>query len=252
MDLKKYKNLFEQSSAAEIVIDTNFTIVSATNAFLNKTGTRREDITGKILFDIFPSVIRVDSDNEDSIRASIQRVVKKKTTDALTVALNDNAADHSENDNPDVKYRRIVHSPVFDENNEVEFIIQRMEGVYVQNGESGGHMDSNERFNRLIMQSHFGISVVKGEDMRIALANDLSKERLGIEEDVVGKKLLEVLPEMKDQPLPDLIRQVYTTGSHFQPKKSLQRFNATMALWKTAILILYYSPTARLMKQSPA
>ncbi|CAN5217665.1 hypothetical protein BH23BAC3_BH23BAC3_33480 [soil metagenome] len=217
-----YKKFLEQSSALEIVIDRNFTIVTASNAFLNATGTTRENIIGKNIFDVF-SDFKNYADEEGSMRASFERVIKHKSTDILSVIRFDLPAAESEKESLKAKCWRPVNSPVLDENNEVEFIIQRFKDVTEQIQAAEKIEDSNERFNRLIMQSHFGISVLKGENMQIALADDLSKERLGIEEDIVGKTLLEVLPEMKDQPFPDLFREVYTTGVPFSAKEILAR-----------------------------
>ncbi len=72
--------------------------------------------------------------------------------------------------------------------------------------------ESNTRYHSMLMQSPFAFSIMKGKDMVITLANDLIKEFWGKGKDVEGKTLLEVLPEIKDQPFPEMIEKVYTTG----------------------------------------
>ncbi|MBC7846172.1 MAG: response regulator [Flavobacterium sp.] len=62
------------------------------------------------------------------------------------------------------------------------------------------------------MESPFAFSVMKGKDMVITLANDLIKEFWGKGNQVEGKALMQVLPEIKDQPFPAMIDSVYTTG----------------------------------------
>jgi PAS domain S-box-containing protein len=62
------------------------------------------------------------------------------------------------------------------------------------------------------MKSPFAFSVMKGKDMVITLANSLIKEFWGKGNEVEGKTLLQVLPELKDQPFPEMISQVFTTG----------------------------------------
>ncbi|WP_161499413.1 PAS domain-containing protein [Flavipsychrobacter stenotrophus] len=62
------------------------------------------------------------------------------------------------------------------------------------------------------MESPFAFCVMKGKDMTVTLANDLTKEFWGKGMDVEGKTLMQVLPEMKNQPFPAMLDSVYTTG----------------------------------------
>ncbi|WP_394993106.1 PAS domain-containing protein [Emticicia sp.] len=72
--------------------------------------------------------------------------------------------------------------------------------------------ETNKRYYEMLMESPFAFSVMKGKDMVITLANSLIKEFWGKGKDVEGKTLLEVLPELQDQPFPEMIEKVYTTG----------------------------------------
>lgn len=72
--------------------------------------------------------------------------------------------------------------------------------------------ETNKRYYSMLMESPFAFSVMKGKDMVITLANDLIKEFWGKGKDVEGKKLLELLPEIKNQAFPEMIDKVYTTG----------------------------------------
>jgi PAS domain S-box-containing protein len=72
--------------------------------------------------------------------------------------------------------------------------------------------ETNVRYYTMLMESPFAFAVMKGKDMTVTLANDLIKEFWGKGQDVEGKTLLEILPEIKDQPFPEMIDKVYTTG----------------------------------------
>ena len=72
--------------------------------------------------------------------------------------------------------------------------------------------ESNKRYHTMLMQSPFAFSIMKGKDMVVTVANDLMKEFWGKGTDVEGKTLLQVLPELKDQPFPAMIDKVFTTG----------------------------------------
>lgn len=75
---------------------------------------------------------------------------------------------------------------------------------------------SNKRYNMMLMQSPFAFAVLKGEDMIITLANDSVKELWGKGSKVEGKSLYEVLPEIKEGPVPKLMKGVLTSGIPYQ------------------------------------
>ncbi len=81
--------------------------------------------------------------------------------------------------------------------------------------------ESNRRYYKMLMQSPFAFSVMKGKEMVVTMANDRMKEFWGKGKDVEGKTLLEILPELKDQSFPALIDEVYTTGIPYHSNEIL-------------------------------
>ncbi len=75
--------------------------------------------------------------------------------------------------------------------------------------------DSNKRYNMLLMKSPFAFGIMKGKDMVITLANQSVKEIWGKGNDVEGKKMFDLLPELLDSPFPGLLHDVFTTGVPF-------------------------------------
>ena len=53
-DEPDFKLLFEQVPALYMVLDPQLHIVAASHAYLQATGTRREAIMGRYVFDVFP------------------------------------------------------------------------------------------------------------------------------------------------------------------------------------------------------
>ena len=72
--------------------------------------------------------------------------------------------------------------------------------------------ENNKRNDMLMMESPFAFSVMKGKDLVVTLANDLTKEIWGKGKDVEGKTLIEILPEIIGQPFTDVMHKVLTTG----------------------------------------
>jgi len=75
--------------------------------------------------------------------------------------------------------------------------------------------ESNMRYNMMLLQSPFAIAILKGKEMVITLANNSIKEMWGKGEFVEGQPLLKILPELKNQQFPQLLDDVYTTGTPF-------------------------------------
>lgn len=72
--------------------------------------------------------------------------------------------------------------------------------------------ENNERYDRMLMQSPFAFAILKGKEMVISLANESVKGIWGKGPHIEGKKLLQVLPEIKNGPLPEMLEKVYKTG----------------------------------------
>ncbi|PKP29236.1 MAG: chemotaxis protein CheR [Bacteroidetes bacterium HGW-Bacteroidetes-18] len=72
--------------------------------------------------------------------------------------------------------------------------------------------ENNKRYDMMLMQSPFAFAIFKGKDMVINLANDSFKDIWGKGNHIEGKKLLQVLPEIKDGSLQIMIEKVFTTG----------------------------------------
>ncbi|MEO5998191.1 MAG: PAS domain-containing protein, partial [Chitinophagaceae bacterium] len=71
---------------------------------------------------------------------------------------------------------------------------------------------SEKRFSNILEKSIMGVSIFKGSEMRIAFANEPMIAILGKGKEIIGKALLEVLPELEGQPFPKLLDEVFTTG----------------------------------------
>ncbi len=221
MDIRDYKTLFEKSSEALLVLDTNFTIISASDAYLKIDNRVREEIVGRIIFDFFPDDVTTGKLNNTG--ASLNRVLSNKATDTLPVTKHDIPKPASEGGGFAVKYWRTSHTPILDDVNNVKYIVQRVEDVTemeslaaileTQKASLKHAVAREKRYYMMLMESPFAFSVMMGKDLVITLANDLMKKFWGKGNDVEGKTLLQVLPELKDQPFPAMISSVLTTGT---------------------------------------
>jgi len=218
-----YQAFFEQSSALTVVLDTQLNIVSASDAFLQTSQTKREEILGQNFFSIFPDhPNEIETVTKNGLRASFNSVLKNKIANTLPV---------TQYDIPNLeggfikKYWKTSHYPIFDEFNEVKYIMQVAEDVSEnetltqQLAQAKQNLkqveDSEKRYHMLLMKSPFGFAVVKGKDMVIKLANESIIKIWSRGNDVEGKPLFDLIPELKESDFPQLIDEVYTKGKPF-------------------------------------
>jgi PAS domain S-box-containing protein len=125
-----FQALFEASPGLFLVLRPDRTIVAASDAYLAATMTRREDIVGRNLFDVFP-------DNPDdpaatgvrNLRASLDRVLQGRAADTMAVQKYDIRRPADQGGGFEERYWSPVNSPVPGPGGEVEYVIHRVEDV---------------------------------------------------------------------------------------------------------------------------
>ena len=128
--MPNFQELFEALPGLYVVLDRDFRIVAVSDAYLAATMTRREEILGRELFDVFP-------DNPDdptasgvgNVRASLERVRQTRQPDAMATQQYDIRRPNDEGGEFEVRYWSPVNSPVLDERKRVSFIVHRVEDV---------------------------------------------------------------------------------------------------------------------------
>jgi len=81
-----------------------------------------------------------------------------------------------------------------------------------------------QKLHSLFMQTPVGICILQGPQYRCSFANDTLRKILGWRE-LVGKPMLEALPELADQGLDKLIDQVMATGEPFVAREMFIRLD---------------------------
>jgi signal transduction histidine kinase/ActR/RegA family two-component response regulator len=125
-----FRALFEAAPGLYLVLRPDLTIVAASDAYLTATMTRRDDILGRGIFEVFP-------DNPDdpgatgvsNLRASLTRVLQKRRSDTMAVQKYDVRRPASEGGEFEERYWSPVNSPVLDRAGNVAWIIHRVEDV---------------------------------------------------------------------------------------------------------------------------
>ncbi|HWQ19742.1 MAG TPA: PAS domain-containing protein, partial [Methanotrichaceae archaeon] len=100
-----FKMLFEGLPGLYMVMDPDLRIVAASDAYLQATMTRREEMIGRYVFDVFPD--NPEDPNADAVRnslASFNRVRHCLVADAMVVQRHDVRMPESEGGGFEVRY----------------------------------------------------------------------------------------------------------------------------------------------------
>lgn len=84
-------------------------------------------------------------------------------------------------------------------------------------------IERERSFSNMVMQSPIAMTIWRGPDYIIEIANEELVKNIWRRkrEDVIGKKALEVFPELYDQKYPELLNKVYSQGITHREKEAL-------------------------------
>jgi PAS domain S-box-containing protein len=112
-----------------LVLSPDLCILTASNLYLEAVESRREDITGKHIFEAFPdNPEHPEADGVQNINASLQEVLRTKKVHYMAVQRYDVPA-VGQPGKFIIRYWSPSHTPVLDENGEIQYIIQLADNV---------------------------------------------------------------------------------------------------------------------------
>ena len=125
-----FRLLFESLPGCYLVLDSSYTIVAASDAYLRAAMTSRTEIVGRGVFEAFPD----DPDattaaTERNLRASLDRVRSQRLPDPMGVQQYDIVRPAADGGGVAVRYWSPINCPVLGPAGEVAFIIHRVEDV---------------------------------------------------------------------------------------------------------------------------
>jgi PAS domain S-box-containing protein len=116
-------------------------------------------------------------------------------------------------------YWTFSYSPVIDESGDIPGVLVTCTETTAQVTNLKKLEESEKNFRNLVHQAPVPAALYKGKDLVIELANEEILKLWGKDESIVGKKLIDVLPELKDQPFIRIMEEVYNTGVSFEGKE---------------------------------
>jgi len=125
-----FRAVFEQCPPLMLLLDPAFIIAAVTNTYAAATNTRREDIVGRHLFEVFPdNPDDTHADGVGNLRASLLRVMKTGRTDEMAIQKYDIKRPLSEGGGFERRYWRPRNSPVLGPDGYITWIVHQVQDV---------------------------------------------------------------------------------------------------------------------------
>ena len=125
-----FRSLFESAPGLYLVLTPDFQIAAASDAYLHATMTRRQEILGRNLFEVFPdNPADAEATGMRNLRASLERVLASGAPDAMAVQKYDVRRRPEHGGGFVKRYWSPVNSPVIGPDGAITYIIHRVEDV---------------------------------------------------------------------------------------------------------------------------
>ncbi|MCC2546694.1 PAS domain-containing sensor histidine kinase [Hymenobacter sp. BT175] len=225
-----------------IVVTPGFIILTASDAYLANTLKRREELVGRYLFDAFPDNPAAPEANAvRNWRASLELVIT--TGQPHQMALQHYDVLDPERPGHFVERHWLPrNTPVFDDQGQLQYIIHssvnvteevkaRRAMVQAQGREHEALAQAErerQRLSQLVLQAPAAMCLLQGPDFVYELVNPVYQQLLAGRE-LLGKPLLEAVPEFHGSAVWEHLRNVYRTGQTHQDQEVLLSFVGTDA-----------------------
>ncbi|RPD47898.1 PAS domain-containing protein [Hymenobacter sediminis] len=241
------KSLAQELQALEtvpdsyIVVSPELIILTASDAYLRDTLKRREELVGRYLFDAFPD--NPAAPNAHAVRnwrASLERVIATGQPHQMALQHYD-VLDPERPGHFVERHWKPLNTPVFDAQGKLRYIIHSSVNVteevlsrralrISQDREHDALAEAErerQRLSHLVMQAPAAICLHSGPELVYEFVNP-SYQQLFPGKGLVGKPLLEVVPELQGTPIWQQLQEVYQTG------RSQQRHDVCIQLVRPA------------------
>jgi len=189
-----FRVLFESAPGLYLVLipDPAFTIVAVSDGYLSATMTKREEILGRGLFDVFPdNPSDPNADGVRKLRDSLERVLQHGVPDTMAIQKYDIRRPASEGGGFVERYWSPVNSPVLGEGKKCLYIIHRVEDVteFVR-------LKSLERYHLLFESNPQPMWVFDLETLKFLAVNEATIQHYGYSrEEFMAMTIKDIRPD---------------------------------------------------------
>lgn len=208
----RFINVVQQAPVGIAILrGKNFTFELANNAYLQFIDLPATEVVGRDLFDVLPDVKPV-----------VEPLLNNVMTSGKLYHANDLEVTINRYGKREKVYFNFIYQPLF-ENGTVTGVVVVANEVTSMVEARHALEEKQRQFSNFIMQSPIAMTIWRGKDYVIEMANETMFKTIWRKEpkDVIGRKALEVFPELNDQKYPELLRKVLVTGGIHRENESM-------------------------------
>lgn len=190
----------------------NFVVEFANPLYLQLVDKTSEGFVNKPLFDTLPEL---KDQPIEGIMKEAYATGEPYIADELGIYLIRNGI-------KDYCYFTFIYQPLFDENGKVNGVVIVSSEVTATVNQKAALDAKKKEFSNIVMRSPIALTILKGKDFIIDIANEVMLRDLWRMDynEVVGRSILEVFPELHEQGYPELLRGVLDTGISHRASES--------------------------------
>lgn len=229
----KFWNTVKQAPVGMIILrGEDFVVEMANDAYLQIVDRMEQELIGKSLFAGLPEV-------RDDVEPILLRVLRT----GIAYHGNEFEVTIRRFGQPERCYFNFVYQPLFEEDPErASGIIVVATEVTQQVLSKQALQRSENQFRNLVTQSQFAKAILKGPELVISIANEsmlkIWRRRL---DEVEGKRLVDVFPELQGQKFLTLLAEVYRSGKIYRENEAITYIDGPGGL-KKHYLDFQYAP----------
>ena len=229
-----YEKLFQAISSPYMVLDTELNYVAVNAEYERVTMRPAGAYLGRNVFEMFPN----EGESGRRLKASFERVLATGEADTIAYIHYDIPRPEAQGGGFERRFWTCVHTPLLDSGGKVAFLVQntvdvtevvrlkeatslpfRMrteEARLIERAQQADRMrekslSQSADFRRMFQQAPGFFAVLSGSEHTFTFAND-AYLRLTGDRHLVGKPVIEALPEIEGQGFKEMLDDVYATG----------------------------------------
>ena len=221
---RRFRNTVKQASIGITILrGKDFMIEMANDAYLQVVDRKEIDFVGKPLFVAMPEV-------KETVQPLLEEVIKT----GVPFHAVEYPVPIARSGKLQLSYFDFLYHPLKEDDGSISGILVTVTDVSDNVKAKHAISESEKQFRQMVMESPIAMAIFRGPDLTIEIANSkmLTEFWRRSENEVIGKNLLEVFPELDSQDYPRLLQQVYKTGASQSQKESVIFIKAVDGLRK--------------------
>ncbi|MCG2617110.1 PAS domain S-box protein [Terrimonas sp. NA20] len=210
---QKFRELVMQAPVGITILKGSDMVAELANdTYLQIVDRTRDEFIGKSLYESLPEV-----------RQAVEPLLMGILQTGIPYYGNEFKVNIKRHGRVDTTYFNFVYQPLKELNGAITGIIVVANEVTEQVEAKHSVTESAKEFRRMVMQSPIAMTIFRGPEFVIEVANEVLLNNIWrlSEDQVMGRKALEVFPELNDQKYAELLRQVRRTGKAHRENESL-------------------------------